>query len=114
MPVDQLTLLLDDKSFCREYERAISALKSIGLYSALLEHALLRSGSPEHLQGTEIAAAAHYDSLGYIRCLEEIFNLTASPSTETYTPVPDFGATERMLASGEITEEQAQMLNKDK
>lgn len=114
MSADQLTLLLEDNSFCKEYERAISALKSIGLYNALLEKVVLRADSPEHPQGTEIAAAAHYESLGYIRCLEDLFNLKASKSEETYTPVPDFGATERMIASGEITEEEAAELNEDK
>lgn len=92
------------------YRHAIRLLQEAGIHTVLLELSTsnpLPKTDPNVMQA---AAAEHFETLGYQKCLSDLFNLEELGQTATQKVHADFGAIDTMLAAGDITPEQAEIL----
>lgn len=100
---DRVQELKDNKDRLNRYRRAITELRQLGIEEILLELSLPGDIDVKHPRGTELAAAACHVSIGYRKCVSDLFRLDLLESYSEYTPVADFGANEKLG----ITEETA-------
>lgn len=100
---------LKDRESISKYRKGIQFLKEARADLVLLELSAAEPVNALHPQGMQMAAAQHYERLGYQKCLADIFSLDEISDT-TSPLVADYGATEKLLADGTITEDQAREL----
>ena len=88
--------LQNNKEKLNAYRKAIDTLRIVGAEEILQLMALPTHVDVTHLRGTELAAAACHQSLGYQQCLSDVFGLERVSFTESDRPVPDFGANDKL------------------
>ena len=99
-----------DKESLSKYRQGIQLLREARVDLVLLELSSAEPVNIAHPQGIQMAAAKHHEALGYQKCLADLLDLDSVQVATGEAPLADYGATERMLKSGEITEEQAREL----
>ena len=103
---------LRDRESISKYNRAIALLKEARVDLVLLELSAAEPVEVNSPQATQTAAFQHFERLGYQKCLADLFSLTEININKT-APVADFGATDKLLSEGILTEEQAQSILKE-
>ena len=99
-----------DKESIGKYRQGLQLLREARVDLILLELSSAEPVDITHPRGTEMAAAQHYERLGYQKCVADLFSLAEIQLRQT-APVADYGAIERMLEDGTITKEQANDLS---
>lgn len=96
MQKTRLDVFKESSERVARYRQAMRLLKEAGI-----EEILLELSQPEHIptahpSAGNAAIAALYDSIGYRRCLEELFSLDELVARKQIPLVMDFGASEKM------------------
>lgn len=105
-------LFVNDPARKDKYRQAIRLLQEAGVQHVLLE---LSTSVPVPLAAEgrlEAAATLHFETLGYQKCLADLFRLEEMAHGAKAPVVPDFGAIDSMLADGSITPKQAELLRR--
>lgn len=97
---------MEDSKRLKAFHKARELLVNAGIDSVLLEHAF------EHASILDVGAdSKHHQTVGYMQCLSDLFHLDAFAKPETSKGiVTDFGATEKLVAEGRLTPEEAHEL----
>lgn len=104
---NRLARFKESKEAKDKYRNALALLVEVGVDQVLLELSAQTFTDAGHPQGVQMAAAKHYESLGYQKCIADLLSLDKLVEQESAPVSADYGATQRMLDRGEITEEQA-------
>jgi hypothetical protein len=106
----KLELFINDGNKLDKYRQAIRLLDECGAGEVLRELSAATILSPDAPNRMELAAASHFETRGYQKCLYDLFSLEQIKETTQKALNADYGALERMEASGEITADQAKEL----
>lgn len=96
-----------------KYRDGVQLLREARVDLILLELSAAEPVDTSNPQAEHIAAAAHYERLGYQKCLADLFSLDELAVNSEGKLVADYGAIDKMLSRGEISEEQAETLRRD-
>lgn len=89
------------------YQQAVRLLREAEVHIILRELSSASSIPRTSDNMMEVAAAEHFENVGYQRCLSDLFNLVELGESATQVPTPDFGAVDALLAEGKITAKEA-------
>lgn len=111
---NKLREFLNNSDKISKYHAALKLLSDAGVEEVLIElGGSVEKLDPAHPNSIQVAATEQYKSLGYNRCLELLYSLTSLDPNSNASESPDYGAIEKMLAEGRITEEQAEQLRNE-
>ena len=112
MKYSRLELFLHNKEAQDKYSQGVRLLQEAGVFEVLNELAFTDTLPVTLPNRMEVASAEHFKTAGYRQCVSDLLTLNDMRTTEQQPLFADFGAIERMLARGEITDEEAKALRR--
>lgn len=96
-----------------KYRVACRLFHELGIDLILLELGKSKNVIGDEGNPIDLCALEHQRTLGFQECLEQIFSLDVQIPGEEALPRPDFGALQKMIEDGIISEEDAELLSQE-
>lgn len=119
MIAEKLESLRKSEAFLNTFNTAMSSIHQYGIFDILRTIGIVRVIPPNTPNYVDAQAAAANFSIGYNACLDDLMDFVNTylyPRGENKELIasqkPDFGAVAKLLALGDITEEEAKKLRK--
>ena len=116
MTSKSLKAIKENSAFAALYTEGMSALYRSGIFEFLRENGRIPPISPETPNYTEYTAALANWSVGYNTALDLLLNFRdlLEDTVDVNKAQADFGATDRALNNGDLTEEEADAIRSGK